>query len=83
MSDRSGVKTSRWAVLPLLALAASLLGRGELSAAASEPAPGSTYITSTARVEVSLPTRTLLRAVFPRSQASPCYLAGYSNLLRS
>ena len=45
--------------------------------------PGSTYITSTARVEISLRARTLVRAVLPRSQARPCYLAGYSNLLRS
>jgi hypothetical protein len=44
---------------------------------------GSTYITSSARVEASVPARTLLRAVLPRSQARPCYLAGYSNLLRS
>jgi hypothetical protein len=47
------------------------------------PPPGSTYITSTARVEISLRARTLVRAVLPRSQARPCYLAGYSNLLRS
>jgi hypothetical protein len=31
----------------------------------------------------SIPRRTLVRAVLPRAQARPCYLAGYSNLLRT
>ena len=45
--------------------------------------PGSSYVTSTARVRGAAVARgTLVRAVFPRSQARPCYLAGYSNLLR-
>lgn len=40
---------------------------------------GSPSTTFTLRV----PKRTLLRAVFPLSQARPCYLAGYSSLLRT
>ena len=43
---------------------------------------GITAITS-ATFTASIPRRTLVRAVFPRSQARPCYLAGYSNLLRT
>jgi hypothetical protein len=38
---------------------------------------------SSASFRASIPKRTLVRAVFPRSQARPCYLAGYSNLLRT
>lgn len=38
---------------------------------------------SSASFRASIPRRTLIRAVFPRSQARPCYLAGYSNLLRT
>ena len=33
------------------------------------------------RVNATLPPRTLVRAVFPRAAAAPCYLAGFSNLL--
>jgi hypothetical protein len=32
---------------------------------------------------VRLPKGTLVRAVFPRSQAGPCYLTGASNSLRT
>ena len=39
--------------------------------------------TTGAEFRATVPRRTLLRAVFPRSQARPCYLAGYSNLLRT
>ena len=45
--------------------------------------PGVSYVYSTGRVSVEVPARTLLRAVFPRAQARPCYLAGYSNMLRA
>lgn len=38
---------------------------------------------SAATVKVRVPSRTLIRAVLPLSQARPCYLAGYSNLLRT
>lgn len=44
--------------------------------------PGVSYVYSTGRVSARVPDRSLLRAVFPRSAARPCYLAGYSNLLR-
>jgi hypothetical protein len=44
--------------------------------------PGTTYVYSTTRVRLAAPAGSLIRAVFPRSQAAPCYLAGYSNLLR-
>jgi hypothetical protein len=37
---------------------------------------------SSAAVRSSLSRGTLVRAVFPRTQAGPCYLAGYSNQLR-
>lgn len=43
---------------------------------------GITAVTS-ASFRASIPKRTLIRAVFPRTQARPCYLAGYSNLLRT
>ena len=43
---------------------------------------GITAVTS-ASFRASIPRRTLVRAVFPRAQARPCYLAGYSNLLRT
>lgn len=43
---------------------------------------GITAVSSTS-FRASIPRRTLVRAVFPRSQARPCYLAGYSNLLRT
>ena len=45
--------------------------------------PGVPYVYSSARFAASVPAGTLVRAVFPRSQARPCYLAGYSNLLRT
>ena len=34
-------------------------------------------------VRASVRSKTLVRVVLPRSQASPCHLAGYSNLLRT
>jgi hypothetical protein len=40
-------------------------------------------IWSSAKVTASLPKGTLVRAVLPLSQARPCYLAGYSNMLRT
>jgi hypothetical protein len=38
---------------------------------------------ASAMFRVILPKRTLIQAVLPRSQAGPCYLAGYSNLVRT
>ena len=38
---------------------------------------------STARVTASVPRGSLVRAVVPRTSVSPCYLAGYSNQLRT
>jgi hypothetical protein len=40
-------------------------------------------IGTTARVPAFVRRGTLVRAVLPRSSAAPCYLAGYSNLLRT
>lgn len=45
--------------------------------------PGVPYVYSSGHVTARVPARSLVRAVFPRSQARPCYLAGYSNVLRS
>jgi hypothetical protein len=39
--------------------------------------------TTGAEFRATVPRRTLLRAVFPRAQAQPCYMAGYSNLIRT
>lgn len=36
-----------------------------------------------AKFTMRVPRRTLIRAVFPRSQARPCHLAGYSDQLRT
>lgn len=44
-------------------------------------APGSTFVWSSGKFRVQVPKGTLIRAVFPRSQAQPCYIAGYSNQL--
>ena len=45
--------------------------------------PGVGYVWSGSdKVRVKVPKRTTMRAVLPRSEARPCYLAGYSNLLR-
>jgi hypothetical protein len=49
----------------------------------SGASPGDPYPSSEAEFTASIPKGTLLRAVLPRSQARPCYLAGYSNLLRT
>jgi hypothetical protein len=49
----------------------------------TDAAGGSQFVWSSAEFTSSLPRRTLIRAVFPLSQARPCYLAGYSNLLRT
>lgn len=46
-------------------------------------APGSTFVWSSAEFKASLPKGTLVRAVFPLSQARPCYLAGVSKLVRT
>jgi hypothetical protein len=45
--------------------------------------PGVSYVTSSGLVLAEVPRGSLVRAVFPRSQARPCYLAGYSNMLRA
>jgi hypothetical protein len=47
----------------------------------SGAAPGSQFVWSGAEFRVKVPPRTQVRAVFPLSQARPCYLAGYSNQL--
>ncbi len=44
---------------------------------------GSTYVWSSAEFSTAVPPATLVRAVFPLSQARPCYLTGYSNQLRT
>jgi hypothetical protein len=44
-------------------------------------APGSQSVWSSAAFRVKVPARTPIRAVFPLSQARPCYVAGYSNQL--
>jgi hypothetical protein len=45
--------------------------------------PGVGWVwTGSDKVRVKVPEGTTLRAVLPLSQAKPCYLAGYSNLLR-
>jgi hypothetical protein len=46
-------------------------------------APGSTFVWTSAEFGVKVPRGTAIRAVFPLSQARPCYLAGYSNQLRT
>jgi hypothetical protein len=46
-------------------------------------APGSPFVWSSAEFNTAVPRGTLVRAVFPVSQARPCYLAGYSNQLRT
>jgi hypothetical protein len=46
-------------------------------------ARGSTFVWSSAEFGASVPKGTLVRALFPLSQARPCYLEGYSNLLRT
>jgi hypothetical protein len=45
--------------------------------------PGYGGAATWAEFRASLPKGTLVRAVFPRSQARPCYLAGYGPLLRT
>jgi hypothetical protein len=52
------------------------LGSGAASA-------GDPYPSSEAEFTASVRRGTLVRAVLPRSQARPCYLAGYSNLVRT
>jgi hypothetical protein len=45
--------------------------------------PGSPFVWSqTEKFRQQIPKGTLLRATLPLAQAKPCYLAGYSNLLR-
>lgn len=46
-------------------------------------APGSTMVWSSAKFSTAVPRGTVVRAVFPLSQARPCYLAGYSNQLQT
>ena len=46
-------------------------------------APGSSFVWSSAEFTTAVPRGTLVRAMFPLSQAKPCYLAGYSNQLRT
>jgi hypothetical protein len=38
---------------------------------------------ASATFQVAVPKGTLIQAVLPRAQARPCYLAGYSNLVRT
>jgi hypothetical protein len=44
---------------------------------------GGPFVHSSAEFRAALPKGTTLRAVFPASQAKPCYLAGYSKLVRT
>jgi hypothetical protein len=44
-------------------------------------APGSPFVWSSGKFRVKVPKGTLIRAVFPLSQAQPCYITGYSNEL--
>lgn len=44
---------------------------------------GSSYVWSSGEFRLFVPRGTLIRAVFPFSQARPCYLTGYSNQLRT
>jgi hypothetical protein len=46
-------------------------------------APGYGFAQTSAKFGAAVPKGTLMRAVLPRSQARPCYLAGYSKLLRT
>jgi hypothetical protein len=46
-------------------------------------APGSPFVWSSAEFSTVVPRGTLVRAVFPLSQARPCYLASFSNQLRT
>ena len=46
-------------------------------------ASGSPFVWSSAEFTTDVPPGTLVRAVFPLSQARPCYLAGFSNQLRT
>ncbi|HEX4931172.1 MAG TPA: hypothetical protein VFV62_10735 [Gaiellaceae bacterium] len=46
-------------------------------------APGSPFVWSSGEFSTVVPRGTLVRAVFPLSQARPCYLAGTSNQLRT
>jgi hypothetical protein len=51
---------------------------------ANNPYFGLPFVSSsTEDFRLRVPKRTTLRAVFPLSQARPCYLAGYSNLVRT
>jgi hypothetical protein len=45
-------------------------------------APGSVFVWSSAKFTLKVPRGTTLRAVFPATQARPCYLGGISNSLR-
>ena len=45
--------------------------------------PGSGGAAAWARFRIPLPRGTLVRALFPHSQARPCYLAGVSKLVRT
>lgn len=49
----------------------------------TETVGGAGGIWSGAKVRVSVPKGSLVRAVLPLSQARPCYLEGYSNMLRT
>ena len=44
-------------------------------------APGSPFVWSSGKFRVKVPKGTMIRAVFPLSQAQPCYITGYSNQL--
>lgn len=49
----------------------------------TETAAAGQFVRSWTEFTASFPKGTLLRAVFPLAQARPCYLAGYSSLLRA
>lgn len=49
----------------------------------SSAPPGSPIVWSTAKFRLKVPRGSVLRAVLPRSQVRPCYLAGVSRTLRT
>jgi hypothetical protein len=64
-------RLGRWVTVRTVAL-------GDSGASAGDP-----YPSSEAEFRASVPKGALVRAVLPRSEARPCYLAGYSNLVRT
>ncbi len=68
--ERFDRATSRWVTVKRFRFSASGANTG-------------TTIGTRGAVNASVPRGVLVRAVLPRASAAPCYLAGYSNLLRT